>query len=113
MRKPKNLKAQRDELLAALKECVVYEQKRAGYLGLCGCTCIAASRDSEREYEMGRCPHQIALAAIAKTEPVGPEHRPSLDDLYRCRQCKSADMITDPKGYYRCVSCGHRQRPEA
>lgn len=51
---------------AVLRACLVYEEKVAGYAGLRGCTCINADRDSERDYETGRCPHQQARRYFAE-----------------------------------------------
>lgn len=67
-------------LLAALSDCLAYEAKAAEYSGLVGCTCINQSRDAERAYDMGTCPHQIANALVAELFPKG-RYFPCAKDL--------------------------------
>jgi len=55
-----------DELRAALEACLAFEKEKAGYQGLSDCTCINLSREADRAYENGECPHQKARAALAK-----------------------------------------------
>lgn len=50
----------------ALEGVLAHEEKRAKYQGLTGCACINHSAQAERDYEMGRCPHQLGRAALAQ-----------------------------------------------
>lgn len=54
------------ELYKALEACLAREVERAKAYGYSDCLCINFSRDTEREYENGCCPHQKARAALAK-----------------------------------------------
>lgn len=49
----------------ALRACLSYEEAKAHLIGLSDCTCVFHSREADREYEAGRCPHQLARAALA------------------------------------------------
>jgi hypothetical protein len=50
------------ELLRRLNDIERIDAHRAGYTG---CKCMARSKAAEQAYEMGRCPHQLADAALA------------------------------------------------
>ncbi len=54
------------DLLAALQAVLAHEIKSGEFHGLSDCNCINHSREAEKLYESGECPHQIARAAIAK-----------------------------------------------
>jgi hypothetical protein len=49
---------------AVIEELLAYEQARANLSGFSDCTCINHSRETERAYEYGQCPHQKARAAL-------------------------------------------------
>ena len=53
------------ELEGALNGTLAYERETAKLNGYTDCTCINRSRESERAYESGKCPHQLARAALA------------------------------------------------
>lgn len=56
---------ERDELRTLLQRVVDIERIDAHRAGYTGCKCIARSRAAEQAYEQGRCPHQLADAALA------------------------------------------------
>ena len=51
---------------AVIEELLAYEQARANLSGFSDCTCISHSRETERAYEYGQCPHQKARAALQR-----------------------------------------------
>lgn len=55
-------------LIEALRAVLAYELEGAKLRGYSDCTCINRSRESERAYETGRCPHQKARVALARAE---------------------------------------------
>jgi hypothetical protein len=52
---------------AVIEELLAYEQARANLSGFSDCTCINHSRETERAYEYGQCPHQKARAALSRS----------------------------------------------
>lgn len=52
------------DLAEALRACVTREKEWANLRGFADCMCMALSRDTEREYETGKCPHQLARTAL-------------------------------------------------
>ena len=59
------------ELRRRLEACLAFEKEKAGYAGFSDCTCMSHSRDAERAYENGECPHQQARKALAATGGEG------------------------------------------
>lgn len=66
-----------DGVVMALKNVLKWETEGAKLRGLTDCTCMARSRGSEILYETGKCPHQLARAALAALEAmtVSPDNR--------------------------------------
>ena len=60
------LRALNAELVARLDAVLAVEGEYANNKG--DCSCIFRSRNLEREYETGNCPHQKARAVIAKAK---------------------------------------------
>jgi hypothetical protein len=52
----------RDEVI---EELLAYEQALAKLSGFSDCTCMGYSREAERAYESGQCPHQKARAYLS------------------------------------------------
>lgn len=65
------------ELVGALGGCLAREREWAKLRGLSDCSCMALSRDAEREYETEACPHQLGRDALASARNAlaegGPE----------------------------------------
>jgi hypothetical protein len=59
------MKEREARLEAIIRALLAHEAEGAKYQGLAGCGCINRSRQAERLYEAGRCPHQTALAALS------------------------------------------------
>jgi hypothetical protein len=62
-----------ERLREALTGLLALEAERAQMVGLRDCTCINWSPATERAYEAGRCPHQVARAALASPAPQPAE----------------------------------------
>ncbi len=58
-----------ERLREALAGLLALEDERRKAQGLRDCTCMNWSHATERAYEAGRCPHQIARAALASPAP--------------------------------------------
>lgn len=54
-------------LRTAITDLLAREQEHAKLRWLSDCCCIGLSRTGEREYETGKCPHQMARSALADT----------------------------------------------
>jgi hypothetical protein len=57
------LRSHRD-MAKALEALLKLEQEKAGEEGLADCLCISWDANTERAYENGTCPHQMARAAL-------------------------------------------------
>jgi hypothetical protein len=58
-----------ERLEAALRDVLARDAESAPSGRPDDCNCINLSRDGEREYETGTCPHQIARAALKGETP--------------------------------------------
>jgi len=76
---PETKLADKDETIRTLRErnaalvnaawaMLALETARAKARGLADCCCIQWSRDTERAYENGTCPHQLAVKTISLIE---------------------------------------------
>lgn len=63
-----DLRAKLERARAGLEACLARETERAKIYGYSDCCCMMLSRDGEREYETGTCPHQRARAILAEIE---------------------------------------------
>lgn len=59
-----NMPGEIERLRAIVAILLARELEWATLSGFSDCRCISLSRDGEREYETGKCPHQLALAAL-------------------------------------------------
>lgn len=59
-----------EQLKEIMRLLVVRETEHARLRGFSDCCCMALSRSAEREYETGKCPHQLARGALEKTNVV-------------------------------------------
>lgn len=63
------IEAENKELKKALRDMLEYETGWVKLRGYSDCTCIDFSRKTEIAYELGKCPHQTARAAILLEKP--------------------------------------------
>lgn len=59
-----------EEVVDVLQALIDYECKVAALRGFSDCTCPIQSRNAERAYETGTCPHQRARAILATLTPT-------------------------------------------
>ena len=62
------LEAENMRLRKALVGVLAHERRRAKLNGYSDCGCINFSRDTERAYERGECPHQRARAIMGESD---------------------------------------------
>jgi hypothetical protein len=62
--------AERERFAAHVTELLERESVWSKVRGASDCCCMFYSRDTEREYETGTCPHQRARAALATPAPA-------------------------------------------
>ena len=70
-----------DDLRNALDGLLALETERSKAQGLRDCTCVNWSHDTERAYEAGRCPHQIARAVLAAPVAAPAPETPAPDAM--------------------------------
>lgn len=63
------------KLRAVVKALLSFEDESASFRDLSGCTCILHSRQMDRAYEAGECPHQKAKAALDRLGQGGEQKK--------------------------------------
>lgn len=101
MNELETLRAENARLREALTDVLARESRRAPSGVANDCACATLSRQTEQEYEIGRCPHQRARKVLACTPSTAEWLRNRLrEERYRermrCAETAILDLLEQP-----------------